>query len=244
MLHFLNVALLDLKYSFQNKSVGLYRKMLMTSAKRSVNNKQKFDMYAILSEYFQKYIIFFLIIKISLNINKDKRVINLINGVTCINGSIFIIVSDGNTVKCCGIEKCSNISEEKVYEDPAPEACCTAKPGYSFEYTSHDPCKEVPEGCTLSSKFVVRSSGIPTYTCSGSCPEQETCEEGTKKGYQQYAWEDPSIPWTSVSCPKDASYTKSDCQTICNGTMGCKKICKYRCESIQCSKNTVTVKVH
>ena len=41
MLHFPNVALLDLKFSFQNKSVGLYRKMLMTSAKRSVNNKQK-----------------------------------------------------------------------------------------------------------------------------------------------------------------------------------------------------------
>ena len=159
-------------------------------------------------------------------------------------GRTSAIDKDGNTVECCGIEKCSNISEEKVYEDPAPEACCTAKPGYSFEYTSHDPCKEVPEGCTLSSKFVVRSSGIPTYTCSGSCPEQETCEEGTKKGYQQYAWEDPSIPWTSVNCPKGASYTKSDCQTICGGTTGCKTICKYRCESIQCSKNTVTVKVH
>ena len=47
------------QFSFQNKSVGLYRKMLMTSAKRSVNNKQKCDMYAILSDYFQKYIIFF-----------------------------------------------------------------------------------------------------------------------------------------------------------------------------------------
>ena len=58
MLHFPNVALLDLKFSFQNKSVGLYRKMLMTSAKRSVKNR-KCDMYAILYDYFQKYIIFF-----------------------------------------------------------------------------------------------------------------------------------------------------------------------------------------
>ena len=153
--------------------------------------------------------------------------------------------SDGNTVSCCGIEQCGNISEEKVYEDPAPAACCTAKPGYSYEYKTHGSCNEVPEGCSLiRSEPTITSSSIPTYTCSGSCPGQETCEEGTKKGYQQYAWEDPSIPWTSVSCPKDASYTKSDCQTICNGTMGCKKICKYRCESIQCSKNTVTVKVH
>lgn len=156
-----------------------------------------------------------------------------------------LIPMDGNTVECCGIEQCANISEEKVYEDPAPKACCTAKPGYSFEYKTHGSCKEVPEGCTLiRSKPTITSSSIPTYTCSGSCPGEETCEEGTKKGYQQYAWEDLSIPWTSVNCPKDASYTKSDCQTICNGTMGCKTICKYRCESIQCSKNSVTVKVH
>ena len=160
-------------------------------------------------------------------------------------GRTSAIDKDGNTVSCCGIEQCGNISEEKVYEDPAPAACCTAKPGYSYEYKTHGSCNEVPEGCTLiRSEPTITSSSIPTYTCSGSCPGQETCEEGTKKGYQQYAWEDPSIPWTSVSCPKDASYTKSDCQTICNGTMGCKKICKYRCESIQCSKNTVTVKVH
>ena len=160
-------------------------------------------------------------------------------------GRTSAIDKDGNTVECCGIEQCGNISEEKVYEDPAPKACCTAKPGYSFEYKTHGSCKEVPEGCTLiRSKPTITSSSIPTYTCSGSCPGEETCEEGTKKGYQQYAWEDLSIPWTSVNCPKDASYTKSDCQTICNGTMGCKTICKYRCESIQCSKNTVTVKVH
>lgn len=160
-------------------------------------------------------------------------------------GRTSAIDKDGNTVTCCGIEQCGNISEEKVYEDPAPKACCTAKPGYSFEYKTHGSCKEVPEGCTLiRSKPTITSSSIPTYTCSGSCPGEETCEEGTKKGYQQYAWEDLSIPWTSVNCPKDASYTKSDCQTICNGTMGCKTICKYRCESIQCSKNTVTVKVH
>ena len=160
-------------------------------------------------------------------------------------GRTSAIDKDGNTVECCGIEQCGNISEEKVYEDPAPKACCTAKPGYSFEYKTHGSCKEVPEGCTLiRSKPTITSSSIPTYTCSGSCPGEETCEEGTKKGYQQYAWEDLSIPWTSVNCPKDASYTKSDCQTICNGTMGCKTICKYRCESIQCSKNSVTVKVH
>ncbi len=160
-------------------------------------------------------------------------------------GRTSAIDKDGNTVTCCGIEQCGNISEEKVYEDPAPEACCTAKPGYSYEYKTHGSCKEVPEGCTLiRSEPTITSSSIPTYTCSGSCPGQETCEEGTKKGYQQYAWEDPSIPWTSVNCPKGASYTKSDCQTICGGTTGCKTICKYRCESIQCSKNTVTVKVH
>ena len=160
-------------------------------------------------------------------------------------GRTSAIDKDGNTVECCGIEQCGNISEEKVYEDPAPGACCTAKPGYSYEYKTHGSCKEVPEGCTLiRSKPTITSSSIPTYTCSGSCPGEETCEEGTKKGYQQYAWEDLSIPWTSVNCPKDASYTKSDCQTICNGTMGCKTICKYRCESIQCSKNSVTVKVH
>ena len=160
-------------------------------------------------------------------------------------GRTSAIDKDGNTVSCCGIEQCGNISEEKVYEDPAPEACCTAKPGYSYEYKTHGSCKEVPEGCTLiRSEPTITSSSIPTYTCSGSCPGQETCEEGTKKGYQQYAWEDPSIPWTSVNCPKGASYTKSDCQTICGGTTGCKTICKYRCESIQCSKNTVTVKVH
>ena len=160
-------------------------------------------------------------------------------------GRTSAIDKDGNTVECCGIEQCGNISEEKVYEDPAPEACCTAKPGYSYEYKTHGSCKEVPEGCTLiRSEPTITSSSIPTYTCSGSCPGQETCEEGTKKGYQQYAWEDPSIPWTSVNCPKGASYTKSDCQTICGGTTGCKTICKYRCESIQCSKNTVTVKVH
>ena len=160
-------------------------------------------------------------------------------------GRTSAIDKDGNTVECCGIEQCGNISEEKVYEDPAPEACCTAKPGYSYEYKTHGSCKEVPEGCTLiRSEPTITSSSIPTYTCSGSCPGQETCEEGTKKGYQQYAWEDPSIPWTSVNCPKGASYTKSDCQTICGGTTGCRTICKYRCESIQCSKNTVTVKVH
>ena len=160
-------------------------------------------------------------------------------------GRTSAIDKDGNTVDCCGIEQCGNISEEKVYEDPAPEACCTAKPGYSYEYKTHGSCKEVPEGCTLiRSEPTITSSSIPTYTCSGSCPGQETCEEGTKKGYQQYAWEDPSIPWTSVNCPKGASYTKSDCQTICGGTTGCRTICKYRCESIQCSKNTVTVKVH
>ena len=160
-------------------------------------------------------------------------------------GRTSAIDKDGNTVECCGIEQCGNISEEKVYEDPAPEACCTAKPGYSYEYKTHGSCKEVPEGCTLiRSEPTITSSSIPTYTCSGSCPGQETCEEGTKKGYQQYAWEDPSIPWTSVNCPKGASYTKSDCQTICGGTTGCKTICKNICESIQCSKNTVTVKVH
>ena len=160
-------------------------------------------------------------------------------------GRTSAIDKDGNTVSCCGIEQCGNISEEKVYEDPAPAACCTAKPGYSYEYKTHGSCNEVPEGCTLiRSEPTITSSSIPTYTCSGSCPGQETCEEGTKKGYQQYAWEDPSIPWTSVNCPKGASYTKSDCQTICGGTTGCKTICKYRCESIQCSKNTVTVKVH
>ena len=160
-------------------------------------------------------------------------------------GRTSAIDKDGNTVECCGIEQCGNISEEKVYEDPAPEACCTAKPGYSYEYKTHGSCKEVPEGCTLiRSEPTITSSSIPTYTCSGSCPGQETCEEGTKKGYQQYAWEDPSIPWTSVNCPKGASYTKSDCQTICGGTTGCRTICKNICESIQCSKNTVTVKVH
>ena len=161
--------------------------------------------------------------------------------VTC----FLCLLTDGNTVDCCGIEQCGNISEEKVYEDPAPEACCTVKPGYSYEYKTHGSCKEVPEGCTLiRSEPTITSSSIPTYTCSGSCPGQETCEEGTKKGYQQYAWEDPSIPWTSVNCPKGASYTKSDCQTICGGTTGCRTICKNICESIQCSKNTVTVKVH
>ena len=56
--------------------------------------------------------------------------------------------SDGNTVECCGIEQCGNISEEKVYEDPAPDVCCKNNVAYRFDYKGfvHDakdsPCKK------------------------------------------------------------------------------------------------------
>ena len=148
--------------------------------------------------------------------------------------------SDGNTVECCGIEQCGNISEEKVYEDPAPEACCTTRAAYTHEFVQETSCGKPDVGCTMSQSgptFPTTGSG-PKFKCIETCSETQICRAGTKIGYQQYAWESPS-GWSSSQCPPDAVYKKQECQTVCGGTTGCRTICKNICETIKCSGDAV-----
>ena len=150
------------------------------------------------------------------------------------------ISSDGNTVTCCGIEQCSNISEEKVYEDPAPEACCTTRAAYTHKFIQETSCGKPDVGCTMSQSgptFPTTGSG-PKFTCIETCSKTQICRAGTKIGYQQYAWESPS-GWSSSQCPPDAVYKKQECQTVCGGTTGCRTICKNICETIKCSGDAV-----
>ena len=155
-------------------------------------------------------------------------------------GRTSAIDKDGNTVECCGIEQCGNISEEKVYEDPAPEACCTTRAAYTHEFVQETSCGKPDVGCTMSQSgptFPTTGSG-PKFTCIETCSETQICRAGTKIGYQQYAWETPS-GWSSSQCPPDAVYKKQECQTVCGGTTGCRTICKNICEKITCSGDAV-----
>ena len=155
-------------------------------------------------------------------------------------GRTSAIDKDGNTVTCCGIEQCGNISEEKVYKDPAPEACCTTRAAYSHEFVQETSCGKPDVGCTMSQSgptFPTTGSG-PKFTCIETCSETQICRAGTKIGYQQYAWETPS-GWSSSQCPPDAVYKKQECQTVCGGTTGCRTICKNICEKIKCSGDAV-----
>ena len=155
-------------------------------------------------------------------------------------GRTSAIDKDGNTVTCCGIEQCGNISEEKVYKDPAPEACCTTRAAYSHEFVQETSCGKPDVGCTMSQSgptFPTTGSG-PKFTCIETCSETQICRAGTKIGYQQYAWETPS-GWSSSQCPPDAIYKKQECQTVCGGTTGCRTICKNICEKIKCSGDAV-----
>ena len=155
-------------------------------------------------------------------------------------GRTSAIDKDGNTVTCCGIEQCGNISEEKVYEDPAPEACCTTRAAYTHEFVQETSCGKPDVGCTMSQSgptFPTTGSG-PKFTCIETCSETQICRAGTKIGYQQYAWETPS-GWSSSQCPPDAVYKKQECQTVCGGTTGCRTICKNICEKIKCSGDAV-----
>ena len=155
-------------------------------------------------------------------------------------GRTSAIDKDGNTVECCGIEQCGNISEEKVYEDPAPEACCTTRAAYTHEFVQETSCGKPDVGCTMSQSgptFPTTGSG-PKFTCIETCSETQICRAGTKIGYQQYAWETPS-GWSSSQCPPDAVYKKQECQTVCGGTTGCRTICKNICEKIKCSGDSV-----
>ena len=148
--------------------------------------------------------------------------------------------SDGNTVECCGIEQCGNISEEKVYEDPAPGACCTTRAAYTHEFVQETSCGKPDKGCTMSQSgptFPTTGSG-PKFKCIETCSETQICRAGIKIGYQQYAWEDS--PWSSQKCPSGATYKKRDCQTVCGGTTGCRTICKNICEKVTCSSDTTT----
>ena len=162
-----------------------------------------------------------------------------------------LIPMDGNTVECCGIEQCGNISEEKVYEDPAHDACCKNNAAYSFDYKGFvhnekdSPCKKIPDYCNFSINTMkydpmVSTSG-PAYHCSGYCPEKKVCEDGVKTGYQQFAWENKA-GWSSLQCPPDSVYKKQECQAYCGGTTGCRTICKNICEKITCSSDTEAVK--
>ena len=147
-------------------------------------------------------------------------------------GRTSAIDKDGNTVECCGIEQCGNISEEKVYKDPAPEACCTTRAAYSHEFVQETSCGKPDVGCTMSQSgptFPTTGSG-PKFTCIETCSETQICRAGTKIGYQQYAWETPS-GWSSSQCPPDAVYKKQECQTVCGGTTGGRTICKNICET-------------
>ena len=155
-------------------------------------------------------------------------------------GRTSAIDKDGNTVTCCGIEQCGNISEEKVYKDPAPEACCITRAAYSHEFVQETSCGKPDVGCTMSQSgptFPTTGSG-PKFTCIETCSETQICRAGTKIGYQQYAWETPS-GWSSSQCPPDAVYKKQECQTVCGGTTGCRTICKNICEKIKCSGDAV-----
>ena len=155
-------------------------------------------------------------------------------------GRTSAIDKDGNTVECCGIEQCGNISEEKVYEDLAPEACCTTRAAYTHEFVQETSCGKPDVGCTMSQSgptFQTTGSG-PKFTCIETCSETQICRAGTKIGYQQYAWESPS-GWSSSQCPPDAVYKKQECQTVCGGTTGCRTICKNICETIKCSGDAV-----
>ena len=167
--------------------------------------------------------------------------------VTC----FLCLLTDGNTVECCGIEQCNNIAEEKVYEEPAPDACCKNNAAYSFDYKGFvhnekdSPCKKIPDYCnfsinTLKYDPMVSTSG-PAYHCSGYCPEKKVCEDGVKTGYQQFAWENKA-GWSSLKCPPDSVYKKQECQAYCGGTTGCMTICKNICERITCSSDTEAVK--
>ena len=155
-------------------------------------------------------------------------------------GRTSAIDKDGNTVTCCGIEQCGNISEEKVYEDPAPEACCTTRAAYTHEFVQETSCGKPDVGCTMSQSgptFPTTGSG-PKFKCIETCSETQICRAGTKIGYQQYAWESP-YGWSSSQCPSDAVYKKQECQTVCGGTTGCRTICKNICEKIKCSGDAV-----
>ena len=155
-------------------------------------------------------------------------------------GRTSAIDKDGNTVECCGIEQCGNISEEKVYEDPAPEACCTTRAAYTHEFVQETSCGKPDVGCTMSQSgptFPTTGSG-PKFKCIETCSKTQICRAGTKIGYQQYAWESPS-GWSSSQCPPDAVYKKQECQTVCGGTTGCRTICKNICETIKCSGDAV-----
>ena len=155
-------------------------------------------------------------------------------------GRTSAIDKDGNTVECCGIEQCGNIYEEKVYEDPAPEACCTTRAAYTHEFVQETSCGKPDVGCTMSQSgptFPTTGSG-PKFKCIETCSKTQICRAGTKIGYQQYAWESPS-GWSSSQCPPDAVYKKQECQTVCGGTTGCRTICKNICETIKCSGDAV-----
>ena len=160
-------------------------------------------------------------------------------------------MTDGNTVECCGIEKCSNISEEKTFEEPAKDACCTKLAAYSEEFTTPvngKSCQELVsrKDCTLTVSGPTESGTgqPPKWTCSVSCPESEHCTDGIRTGYQQFVWETTASGsnWDPIQCPSEATYKKGECQTICGGTTGCRTICKNICEKIICSDDNATVK--
>jgi hypothetical protein len=162
-----------------------------------------------------------------------------------------LIPMDGNTVSCCGIEQCGNISEEKTYEEPAKDACCTKIAAYSDEFTTPVNGKSCQE--LVSRKdCIIKESGPtesgtgqpPKWTCSVSCPESEHCTDGIRTGYQQFVWQTTASGsnWNPEQCPPEATYKKGECQTICGGTTGCRTICKNICEKIKCSDDNATVK--
>ena len=168
--------------------------------------------------------------------------------VTC----FLCLLTDGNTVECCGIEQCGNISEEKTYEEPAKDACCTKIAAYSEEFTTPVTGKSCRE--LVSRKdCIIKESGPtesgtgqpPKWTCSVSCPESEHCTDGIRTGYQQFVWETTASGsnWNPEQCPPEATYKKGECQTICGGTTGCKTICKNICEKVTCSSDTNATKI-
>ena len=167
-------------------------------------------------------------------------------------GRTSAIDKDGNTVECCGIEQCGNISEEKTYEEPAKDACCTKIAAYSEEFTTPVTGKSCRE--LVSRKdCIIKESGPtesgtgqpPKWTCSVSCPESEHCTDGIRTGYQQFVWETTASGsnWNPEQCPPEATYKKGECQTICGGTTGCKTICKNICEKVTCSSDTNATKI-
>ena len=126
------------------------------------------------------------------------------------------LLTDGNTVSCCGIDECGAIEQEKVYQDTANK--CEWRP-YSYR-----DCKKVMGSCD--------TTGCHTKTeCTTKYSSEYCCQATIFKSNVILTTRDYN--YVKLVCPYDIQRQEDYCY-IPNGTTGTeKKMCGYRYACVQ-----------